>query len=158
MTERLHQQLRIINKNVTHMMRNPTTGGRFRVRRRLQDAVPGAIAIPARCDDRARLVDRPKSLHILWNEYMFGSGNNKPAKDFTPEERGMRCNVHKYCLRNNFWKRVAVMVNAGWACNVAIERIYDVYNRSTVTKILEAMRTDKKNKTVHMALCVLPVR
>jgi hypothetical protein len=34
-------------------------------------------------DERAELTPRPKSLHELWQEYMFGIGNRKPAKDFS---------------------------------------------------------------------------
>jgi hypothetical protein len=39
-------------------------------------------------EGRAELCPRPKSLHELWTEYMFGIGGRKAAKDFTPVERG----------------------------------------------------------------------
>ena len=39
-------------------------------------------------DVNAVLVQSPRTLHQLWDEYIKGIGNNKPAKDFTRLERG----------------------------------------------------------------------
>jgi hypothetical protein len=36
----------------------------------------------------AEVLKIPKTLHDLWNEYHFGIGGLKPAKDFTSAERG----------------------------------------------------------------------
>jgi hypothetical protein len=35
---------------------------------------------------RAELTPRPKSLHELWEEYTFGMGDQKSAKEFTQAE------------------------------------------------------------------------
>ena len=40
-----------------------------------------------RVDNTAQLLNKPKSLSILWKEWMFGVGRNKPARDFTTQER-----------------------------------------------------------------------
>jgi hypothetical protein len=34
-------------------------------------------------DESAELTPRPKNFHELWQEYMFGIGNRKLAKDFS---------------------------------------------------------------------------
>ena len=39
----------------------------------------------------------PRTLAILWTEYEYGIGGNKPAKYFTARERGMV--KIAYCLR-----------------------------------------------------------
>jgi hypothetical protein len=58
----------------------------------LQD--PPAAVVQQQEEGRAELCPRPKSLHELWTEYMFGIvGGQKAAKDFTPVERG-RCSTN----------------------------------------------------------------
>ena len=61
-------------------------------------AIPGTDAAPAIPQHRARITNRPvrlglnpraklaknlRNLHEFWEEYMFGIGDNKAAKDFT---------------------------------------------------------------------------
>ena len=36
----------------------------------------------------AQLCSNPKPSRVLWDEHVNGTGGNKPAKDFTSEERG----------------------------------------------------------------------
>jgi hypothetical protein len=93
-------------------------------------------------EGRAELCPRPKSVHELWTEYMFGIGGRKAAKDFTPVERG-RCR-HKYCHRKLVWDCIKCHVHCGYTSNAAIERIYQVYgyNLST-TGIINAFKHDK---------------
>jgi hypothetical protein len=38
-------------------------------------------------DHRARLINRPRDLYVLWREWIEGVNGNKPAKDFTTAER-----------------------------------------------------------------------
>jgi hypothetical protein len=59
----------------------------------------------------AMLSPLPKTLHDLWQEYEFGSGNRKPAKDFTPTERGKV--KHSYYKRKFLWEKVSEMVRSG---------------------------------------------
>jgi hypothetical protein len=83
-------------------------------------------------------------LHTLWNEYEFGIGGRKAAKDFTPQERGRV--KHKYCRRKVVWDKVSVMVRSGWDANEAINKIYEVYGANqTVTKIIDKMKRDRAN-------------
>eukprot|EP00957_Ditylum_brightwellii_P188464 14347729-Ditylum_brightwellii.AAC.1 len=35
----------------------------------------------------ATLSKCPRDLHVLWHEYKFGIGGQKPAKDFSPSEQ-----------------------------------------------------------------------
>jgi hypothetical protein len=93
-------------------------------------------------EGRAELCPRPKSLHELWTEYMFGIGGRKAAKDFTPIERG-RCR-HKYCRRKLVWDCIKCHVHCGYTSNAAIERICQVYgyNLST-TRIINAFKHDE---------------
>jgi hypothetical protein len=85
----------------------------------------------------------PKTLFDLWIEYVTGIGGRKPAKDFTPAERGrFKCT---YCRRRVFWDMVTKHVNSGFTSAVAIDRIYQCYGRKLpVTKILIQMVKDKK--------------
>ena len=95
-------------------------------------------------DLNATLSPCPKSLHILWMEYLHGIGGRKPAKDFTSEERGKQ--KHKYCLRKPFWDLTKHMINHGLSAQVAVDKIYNVYgNLGSVTKILRKIKRDKQN-------------
>ena len=48
-----------------------------------QEGEEGDRAVP-----RPVLLGGPKTLHDLWQEYMFGGPVRKPAKEFTVRERG----------------------------------------------------------------------
>ena len=74
---------------------------------RLVRSVPVAEEEEETCGSnrvRALLVSRPKTCHDLWQEYMFGGPGRKPAKEFTPAERGRV--KHVYSLRNPLYKRL----------------------------------------------------
>ena len=91
----------------------------------------------------SRLSKRPKDLFLLWKEYQFGLEGNKPARDFSPDERGK--DAYTYCFRKNFWEVVATMIRSGETSDTAIDRIYVVYGRNKcVSDILREMRKDKK--------------
>eukprot|EP00956_Cyclotella_meneghiniana_P016518 scaffold26080_cov43-Cyclotella_meneghiniana.AAC.7 len=86
----------------------------------------------------------PRTLHDLWKEYVTGFSGNKAAKDFSKSERGA-CRFN-YTKRNLVWQAIAKMVNRGYSADSAIDKIYDVYGRSTsVTKIIKRLQEDKKN-------------
>ena len=94
---------------------------------------------------RARLEKNICCLHQLWVEYEFGIGSNKPAKEFTSEERG-RCRF-VYSLRKVFWEKVSEMVGAGWNYTEACNAIKNHYGAGLCsTKILQAMRRDRRKK------------
>jgi hypothetical protein len=93
---RLHflRQLDAINQNVQRLQvqapvvrhaRATAAGGAANV----QDPPAAAVVVRQQQQEgRAELCLRPKSLHELWTEYMFGIGGRKAAKDFTPVESG----------------------------------------------------------------------
>jgi hypothetical protein len=86
------------------------------------------------------LSPRPRNLHILWQEYEFGLGGRKPARQFTAIERGRV--KFKYCRRKVVWDIIDRMVRGGFTAQVAIDKIYVVYGHITVTQIINLMRTD----------------
>ena len=93
-------------------------------------------------------MDRPKNLYELWNEYMFGHGTNKAAKDFTVAERNNRENgiKQKYYNRSKVWRLQVYMLNAGMTAEHANELIVRTYGgHGMVSKIIEAIKKDAKN-------------
>ena len=61
----------------------------------------------------------PRTLYDLWDEFNHGIGGQKPAKDFTPRERGMV--KHKYSRQKVVWDTVARLVNSGLTSHVSID-------------------------------------
>ena len=105
------------------------------------------IAEEAETMDRCRagLEKNIHCLHRLWNEYEFGIGSNKPAKEFTSIERGACKFV--YSLRKVFWDKVSEMIRAGWNYSEACNAIKKHYGEGLcATKILRAMRSDRRKK------------
>jgi hypothetical protein len=85
----------------------------------------------------------PKVVHDLWQEYVFGGAGRKPAKDFTPSERGA-CK-HIYTLRKPLWEKVSELVRHGIVATVACDLVYEAYGRNLpVTKILRLMKRDRR--------------
>jgi hypothetical protein len=116
---------------------------------------PAARARPARLvggDRHARLVPRPRCLYELWQEYQFGIGNNKPAKNFTMGERNSRDEglKQKYHYRNKVWKLQSYMFNAGWTVEGMNAEISRVYNSSHVTAIVKGITADSKKQAYPM--------
>ena len=129
--------LRRINLNLSRLVVSPgrrnigdaNTDTNFRTRQ-------GKVAI---------LSSTPRTLHDLWVEWEFGLADNKPAKYFTPRERGGK-NKHKFYLRKFFWKQVSKMIRSGRTAQVACDEIYGVYGGdNSVTNILRMMQRDEKN-------------
>ena len=95
-------------------------------------------------DRNATLTATPRSLHLLWTEYMHGVGGRKAARLFTPAERGKV--KHKYSLRKTFWDLVKVMVNQGYTSSSAIDKVYEKYGHlGSVTKMLRGIRRDRNS-------------
>ena len=158
-TAKLQHAVKVVNRNVQQLMRSSAVGGGVR----RGAAVP--LTITTRSQNNAILMDRPKSLHMLWNEYMFGIGGSKPAKEYTPQESHGVKNKDKYNMRKQFWLKCAEMVHAGWDANEAINQFYQVYNHGhylcqNLTQILKAIKKDARAKppTFANSLCVLPSR
>ncbi len=64
---------------------------------------------------------------MLWNEYKFVFGGERPAKTFTKEERG--ANRFNYYKRNIFWSLVVEMVKRGCSLLMLILFKYGGYSR-----------------------------
>ena len=77
---------------------------------------------------RALLTSRLQTCHNLWQEYMFGGPGQKPAKDFTPAERGKV--KHVYSLRKPLYDKVAELVKSGVLATVACDKVYEAYGPS----------------------------
>jgi hypothetical protein len=93
----------------------------------------------------------PRCLYVLWQEYQAGIGGRKAARLFTPRERGQV--KHKFSRRKVVWETVERLVRGGLQANVAIDRIYMTHGRElNVTRIINRMLADRKNRTVPAAL------
>jgi hypothetical protein len=88
------------------------------------------------------LSSNPRTLAILWLEYQFGIGGRKPARTFTPTERGRV--KYMYHRRKVVWDVLASLVGAGMTAQQACEKIYAVYGLVSVAAITNKMRQDRK--------------
>ena len=163
--ERFHQEMRRMNRNLLHIRKGLMVGGGGRQRPAAGAVVddrtgPDGNIVPV--DTTAQLVDHPKTLSILWREWMFGIGRNKAAVNFTPQERNTDQNKNKYLKRKPFWLLLGRMVNADIHADAACERVFEVYTlvagATNISAILEAIRKDKQNDVHRPGLSVLPVR
>ena len=94
----------------------------------------------------ATLCRNPRTLSILWSEYMNGIGGRKPAQQFTREERGLRCVKQNYYFRKPFWTAMQRLVDKGYTESVAIGKIEKVYEKyGSITNILRKMLIDERN-------------
>ena len=92
------------------------------------------------------LFKNPKDLYFVCKEWEFGVNGVKPARDFTPRERG--ANKLTYCQCKLFWDAGIRMISHGFISNFAINRIYLVYGwGKPVPYILKALADDKRNGT-----------
>ena len=73
------------------------------------------------------LINCPQTLGILWLEYEFGIGGNKPAKQFSAQERGMV--KFTYSLQKPFWLLVERLIRHKYTNATAIAKIEDVSMR-----------------------------
>ena len=94
-------------------------------------------------EHHARLSRCPKTLHLLWDEWINGINGNKSARTFTARERGRV--KHVFSKRKIFWDKVSELVRSGDVASSAIDKIYDVYGGGeSVTTILKLMQKDKQ--------------
>ena len=97
----------------------------------------------------ATLCRNPRTLSILWSEYLNGIGGRKPAQQFTREERGVRGVKQNYHFRKPFWRCMQRLVDKGCTEAVAIGRITRIYMRSSssssITAVLRKMAKDERN-------------
>jgi hypothetical protein len=130
--------------------------------RRLEQMVRGIAVAPARMagpgrtnavlgdpnisgDNRvATLCAAPRTLGILWDEYLNGTGGGKPECEFTREERGRV--KYKYSRRLPFWTCMKRLIERGNTAQTAIRKIQGVYgDNNTVSDVLLKLRQDERN-------------
>ena len=51
-----------------------------------------------------KLSNRPGDLYVLWREYALGVNGGKPARDYSPSERG--ANRYAYSRRKKIWNAI----------------------------------------------------
>ena len=147
---RFEQQISRMNQNLGHIRRGMIVRGERQRPAVVVDDRTGPDGNFVRVDNTAQLLNKPKTLSILWREYMFGVGRNKPAKNFTSQERNTEKNKNVYTRRKPFWLLVGRMTNAGWNDQVACEVIQETYTivtgKSSMTAILDGIRKDASHK------------
>ena len=76
---RFEQQISRMNRNLGHIRRGMIVRGERQRPAVVVDDRTGPDGNIVRVDNTAQLLNKPKTLSILWREYMFGVGRNKPA-------------------------------------------------------------------------------
>ena len=136
MRTNLYTSLGQIRSSLNRLSRAPTRVG------------AAGVAIPAeggpreiQRDGGAFLIERPKSLAEIWQEYDTGVNGNKAARLFTPAERGRV--RKKYSRRNLAWTKIEAGIRAGRGHQEAIDELYSQYGAScTVTQILNKISSE----------------
>ena len=141
--QELQQQLSHINRNVSRIQLLAPT-----------QRAPGNANATGPIRSTPAQLGKPKCMHSLWVECTHGIGGNKPAKDFTPSERGKA--KQKCCRRRVFWDIASTLVNAGHGAPAAVDKVWNHHGRSSsVTSVLNSLLEDKKrhrdNGGVHPA-------
>ena len=95
---------------------------------------------------RAKLAKNLRSLHEFWEEYMFGIGDNKPAKAFTTDEvNGQGASFkNKYSRRMKIWRVQSYLINCGLNIEAANARIVEVYGTDKPTPMMLIIQHDQK--------------
>jgi Transcriptional activator of glycolytic enzymes len=102
-------------------------------------------------DPKAVLSATPRMLNHIWEEWTTGLDCNKPASQFTSQERGK--DKHKFHRRKVLWDAIGKLVRAGLDLHIAIDRIHAVYGTNqSITRIIDRIKEDEKNGVVHAAL------
>ena len=132
-----------IDRNPVNMIRNANA----QARRNQGLPVEQQVANP---NSNATLHPSPRTLQLLWQEWMEGIGGRKAAKDFTRVERG-QCK-YKYSRRKIVWDLILAQVNANRMATNVINQIYSHYGGLSVTAIINRIRKDKKDGTLPATL------
>jgi hypothetical protein len=93
----------------------------------------------------AELSPLPRSLILLWQEWQTGIGGRKPAKDFTPSERGAV--KFNFSRRKCVWDTIDRLIRSrpGYTAASAIRSIKLSYGENlSVTMVIDAIVRDKK--------------
>jgi Transcriptional activator of glycolytic enzymes len=98
-------------------------------------------------DPKAVLSATPRTLNHIWEEWTTGLDGNKPASQFTSQERGK--DKHKFHRRKVLWDAIGKLVRARLDLHIAINCIHVVYGANqSITHIIDRI----KERVVHAAL------
>ena len=110
-------------------------------RRRAQEN-PAPNLMPTRAiAPEAKLEPNIRCLLDYWREYSVGIGSNKPAKDFTTDEKngqGVPFKM-KYSRRLKIWRYQVYLLNAGLTIEAANSRLIDVYGTDKPSSIIHCI-------------------
>ena len=96
----------------------------------------------------ATLAKQPRTLAELWDEYQFGIGGRKPAKNWNRNERGNRTHgiKQKYYRRKMVWWTIEELIRRGDSRDTAINKIRSAYGwRCSVTQIIKFIIANHQN-------------
>jgi hypothetical protein len=93
----------------------------------------------------ARLVHKPTAVLQLWQEYKVGLNGNKPAQQFTMNERNSSRDLKTmWHRRNKVWALIERMIQRGFSAEMAIHRIEQVYGSNiSITTLIQKIQADK---------------
>lgn len=96
------------------------------------------LRLPQNYVDPTAKLGKPRTLLLLWHEWIHGNDGNKAASNFTEVEKGKV--KFAYCRRMNFWSVIVRLINMGHNELSAIDLIRQCYGRNeSVTAILKAL-------------------
>lgn len=94
----------------------------------------------------ATLSSNPRTLSVLWDEYVNGIGGRLPASEFTSRQRNTRATKPNFCHRRPFWAIMVRLIDSGCTVATAMARVHRVYDRfGCLTEMLKAMKIDERN-------------
>jgi Transcriptional activator of glycolytic enzymes len=116
---------------------------------------PGAPVRQPRPAPVVTLSSSPATIHDLWSEWTHGIGGRKPASQFTTRDKHA-AGRSTYSRRNNVWRIIKRLVDAGIDSDVACDRIYQAYGHNKcVNAIIKCIYDDRRlGRGVHPNLLV----
>ena len=96
----------------------------------------------------ATLMACPRTLDLLWEEWVNGTGGSKPARDFTSVERGRV--KFRYSCRKIVWLCIERLLSRGCTLPTAFARIRRVYGDVPVSHLIKKMRPDERRGGHHL--------
>ena len=119
----------------------------------IQQQEPPALPPPMDYHDPKAVLGKPKTLLMLWHEYLYGLDENKPAKDFTPAERGKV--KTQYSHRKSFWSVMVRLIRAGYDELTAIDLIHQAYGAGKPVSFIIQKLTRAKSIGYHPNIAVV---
>jgi hypothetical protein len=93
------------------------------------------------------MIEKPNSLRQIYDEFEFGIGGRKPAKDFTVHERNDRANgtKQKWYRREIVYWMISELTNRGYTVEAAIHKILQAIGPNwSITAIINKAKWCKR--------------